>query len=267
MSRKISRLFVALAAVSVAGATALGSSAASATSPRLAGHRAAVVPAVRHFSAAGSYEATVPDAHMSSHLVITAGATTPNAGTFAFTDVGDYGDWVFQGRTIAMQIASSVSGHEGIVLIGRVTHEGITGWLGVPSYGQITWSATRDAASSAARARVARSAARLAAEQPPGNAAGTYTAVFPTVPLSDTLTLTHDRLSTRSGSLVFVDLQDTGNWVQMGKHIALGVSTGQDAGVTMIATRTATGLDSAESPGIYVQPSSGVYPWYGTKTS
>jgi hypothetical protein len=220
-------------------------------------------------SAPGTYTATVPLAHLTSQLVITAGATTPKAGTFEFSDVGDYGDWVIQGRAIAMQVASSVSNHAGYVLVGRITDAGITGYVGVPGYGQVTWSATRNTAPSAARAQFARTAAATAAAdvQPPGTAAGTYTTEFPDVPLSDTLTLTHDQFSTRSGHFVFVGLVDTGNWVQMGKHIAFGVSTGEDAGVTMIATRTTTGLDSVASPGMYIQPGSGVFHWYGTKTS
>ena len=266
MPRKSSRVLVAFAAV-VAGASMLGATGASATPARLAGSHPRAAHAGK-FSAAGTYTATVPLAHITSKLVITAGATTPNAGTFEFVDIGDYGNWVIQGRAIAMQVASSVSGHAGYVLVGKATDAGITGYVGVPGYGEITWQATRDSSTTstaAARRSLARTAAAEA--QPPGNASGTYTAQFPDVPLSDTLTLTHDKYSTRSGSLVFVDLADTGNWVQMGKHIAFGVSTGQDAGVTMIATRTTTGLDSAASPGLYLQPSSGVFAWYATKTS
>jgi hypothetical protein len=268
MPAKSSRVFVALATVAVVGASVIGANAASAAAPRLAGRHARMAPAAK-FTAAGTYEATVPIARLNSQLVITPGATTPNAGTFEFVDIGDYGDWVIQGHAIAMQVASSVSGHAGVVLVGQVSPAGtITGYVGIPGFGEVTWSAVRDTATPAARARVAASMRSAAAEsQRPGNAFGTYTAEFPSVPLSDTLNLVHDPFSTRSGHLTFVDLADTGNWVQMGKHIAIGVATGQDAGVTMIATRTTSGLDTAASPGIYIQPSSGVFAWYATKTS
>ena len=79
--------------------------------------------------------------------------------------------------------------------------------------------------------------------------------------------LTNDHFSTRSGHFSLVALADTGNWVQMGKHVALGISVGDDAGVTMIGTRTPSGFDGAGSPGKYLQPTSGVFDWYATKTS
>jgi hypothetical protein len=88
---------------------------------------------------------------------------------------------------------------------------------------------------------------------------------FPGLTLTDTLVVEHDRHSVLSGRLNFVTLQDTGNWVQMGKHIALGVSTGPDAGVTMVGTRTPSGISSAEDPGVYVQPGSGVFQWYAVR--
>jgi hypothetical protein len=69
----------------------------------------------------------------------------------------------------------------------------------------------------------------------------------------------------KSGSLTFVDLADTGTWVQMGKHIALGIADGPDGGVTMIGTRTDSGISSVEHPGVYTQPSSGVFQWYAVK--
>ena len=132
MRRMSSRAFGALA-VGVMVAAVWGAGAVP------AGAR----PAVKRFDAAGTYEATVPAAHVSSRLVLTEGPEAPNSGTFEFTDIGDYGNWVMQGRVVAMQIAASQSGHAGIVLIGHVTHDGIDGWVGVPGYGQITWSATR----------------------------------------------------------------------------------------------------------------------------
>jgi hypothetical protein len=101
----------------------------------------------------------------------------------------------------------------------------------------------------------------------PTGLSGTYTTFFPGLTLTDTLVLEHDRHSLLSGRLNFVTLQDTGNWVQMGKHIALGVSTGPDAGVTMVGTRTPSGISSAEDPGVYVQPGSGVFQWYRSEAS
>jgi len=261
MPSKSSRLFVALATIAVAGATVLGASAASAAT---AGAR----PAARHFSAAGEYEASVPAAHMSSHLVITETPDLRNAGTFEFTDIGDYGDWIMQGRTIAMQIASSESGHAGIVLVGKVTHDGITGWVGIPNYGQITWSATRDDAPTGADARLAKAVAKANAQQPPSNAAGTYAAQFPEGPtFSDTLVLRNDRYSTRDGSFSLTGLGDSGYWVQMGRHVVLGISQGSDAGVVMLGTRTTSGFNSAEKTGHYIQPGSGIYNWYAAKQS
>jgi hypothetical protein len=261
-----SRAVSAFAAVTIAAAVwGVGAVPAGA---RAAVREAHVVPAGKHFSAAGTYDASVPAARMNSRLVITVGPEGPNAGTFEFTDIGDYGNWITQSHTIAMMIVSSESGHAGIVLIGHVTTSGITGWVGVPRYGQITWSATREDAPPSAAARVASATKALAAQQPPGNASGTYDAQFPQGPtFSDTLVLNHDRYSTRSGNFTLVALADTGNWVQMGKHVALGISQGVDAGVTMLGLRTTTGFNSATAPGRYLQPTSGIYDWYATKTS
>jgi hypothetical protein len=53
----------------------------------------------------------------------------------------------------------------------------------------------------------------------------------------------------------------------MGKHVALGVSVGPDAGVTMVGTRTPTGISSAAKPGLYDQPSTGLFEWYATRNA
>jgi hypothetical protein len=267
MTRKSSRALGALAAVTVAaGMLVAGAVPAGA---RLAVKHAHAVPAVKHFSAAGTYDASVPAAHMDSQLVITEGPEAPNSGTFVFTDIGDYGNWIMQGRTISMMIVSSEQDHAGIVLIGHVTHDGINGWVGVPRFGQITWEATRNDAPSGAATRVASAMKTLAAadQQPPGTAPGTYDVQFPQGPtFSDTLVLTPERYSSRAGQFSLVNLADTGNWVQMGRHLAIGISQGADAGVTMIGTRTASGFDSAEKPGKYFAPTSGIFDWYATKT-
>ena len=162
-----------------------------------------------------------------------------------------------------MQVASSVSHHEGIVLIGKVGDAGITGKFGVKGLGAFSWSATRTAPPAAGAARAARVVPHTTPV--PKGLAGSYTTYFPGLTLTDTLKLTHDLLSVKSGSLTFVSLADTGNWVQMGKHIALGVASGPDGGVTMVGTRTPTGISSVEHPGVYVQPSSGVFQWYAVK--
>ena len=227
------------AALAVGGAGVFGASAASAASGRLAERHA---HAVAHAAvvAEGTYEASFPIAGLTSQLVITAGATSKRVGTFEFVAFGDFGDWVISGHTIAMQVASSTMGHEGFVLIGHVTDAGIVGKFDVPGWDQFNWTATRDGAPSA---------------------------IFPGLTLTDTLNLGHDLLSNLSGSLTFVNLADTGNWVQMGKHIALGVSVGPDAGVTMVGTRSPTGISSAAAPGLYDQPSTGLFQWYATSNA
>jgi hypothetical protein len=103
------------------------------------------------------------------------------------------------------------------------------------------------------------------ADGTPTGLAGTYHALFPGLTLEDTLVLEHDRSSLLSGTLVFETLADTGAWVQMGKHIALGVASGPDGGVVMLGTRTPSGISSVAEPGTYVQPSSSVFQWYATK--
>lgn len=261
-----SRLLVMLAAVAVGGAGVFGASAASAASGRLAErHTHAVAhPAV---VAEGTYEASFPIAGLTSQLVINAGATSTSVGTFEFVAFGDFGDWVISGRTIAMQVASSTMGHEGFVLIGHVTNAGIVGKFGVPGWGQFDWNATRDGAPAASRAALAAEVAAATPAVPLTGLSGSYTAIFPGLTLTDTLNLGHDLFSTLSGSLTFVNLGDTGNWVQMGKHIALGVSVGPDAGVTMVGTRTPTGISSAAAPGFYDQPSTGLFEWYATRNA
>jgi hypothetical protein len=262
MGRQHSRALVALVAVAAAGASVIGASGASATSARLAAGRAPAAHAP--VGAAGTYAATFPLTHQSSPLVITAMAASTQGGTFEFVDFGDYGDWVIQGRTIAMQIASSTMHHEGIVLIGHVTDAGIVGKFGVKGLGSFSWSAPRTGDAPASAPRAAAKVTPLADGTPTG-LAGTYTALFPGLTLQDTLTLAHDRFSLLSGTLTFVTLEDTGNWVQMGKHIAIGVATGIDAGVTMVGARTPSGISSVSKPGVYVAPASGVFEWYATK--
>jgi hypothetical protein len=263
-SRAVSAFGAVTLAAAVWGAGAVPAGARVATRP------AHATPAGAHLSAAGSYEATVPAARINSHLVITQGPEAANSGTFEFTDIGDYGNWITQGHSIAMMIASSEQGHAGVVLVGHVTPHGIAGWVDIPGWGQITWSATRDGSTASAAKRVASERNQLAAQeqQPPGNASGTYGVQFPQGPtFSDTLVLSHDRFSSRSGRFSLVNLADTGNWVQMGKHVALGISSGEDAGVVMIGTRTTSGFNGAGTPGHYFQPTSGVFDWYATKTS
>jgi hypothetical protein len=266
-----SRLLVMLMAVAatVGAAGTFGASAASAAPGRLAEPRSQAVaqPAAL---AEGTYVASIPIASLTSRLVITAGATSKRVGTFEFVDFGDYGDWVIAGRTIALQVASSVMGHEGFVMIGHVSKAGIVGKFSVPGWGPFDWNATRDGATAAGRAALAAEIAAAAAPSPAGSLlglSGSYTAFFPGLTLTDTLNLVPDAFSTQSGSLTFVDLVDTGNWVQMGKHVALGVSVGPDAGVTMLGTRTATGISSAAHPGVYDQPSTGLFQWYAIRNA
>jgi FG-GAP-like repeat len=253
MDGRRSRLFGALIAVSIVAASVMGGVGASATTNPLAvPHAHAVVPAV---AVAGTYQATFSGQWPDSQLVIHPGPVSPDGGTFELTDIGDYGDWVVSGNTIALQVASSVSGHAGSVLIGHVSNTGIVGQLGVIGLGQVGWAATPAGASARA---VAPSAS------PRTGAAGTYAVIFPGLTITDTLTLTADTSSVLQGSFNFASLATGGTWVQMGKHVALGISYGNDAGIVMLGVHSAAGIGSAAVPAIYDQPGLGVFPWYGT---
>lgn len=234
------------------GASVAGIGAVSATAG------AAVTPLV---ATAGSYQASFPAEASTSPLVITAGPEGANAGTFAFSTFGDYGTWVVANKMITMLVTVSSSGHGGNVLIGKVTSTGISpGAYSRLGIGQSAWSATRSAKPQAAASGVvAKPSAR------PGiQAAGVYTAQFPDVALHDTLTVTNDTVSTKEGTFTFTILGDTGHWVLMGSRIALGITSGPDAGVTLAGALNLTGISSAAAPGLYDIQGSGVFHWYAT---
>ncbi len=252
MARTRSRFFVAVAAFSMVGASVAGLGSVSATAG------AAVTPLL---ATAGSYQASFPAEASTSPLVITAGPEGANAGTFAFSALGDYGTWVVANKMITMLVTVSNSGHGGDVLIGKVTSTGISpGAYSRLGIGQSAWSATRSAKPQvAASVAVAEPSVRLGVK-----ASGVYTAQFPDVALHDTLTVTNDTVSTKEGTFTFTVLGDSGHWVQMGKRIALGITSGPDAGVTLAGALNLTGISSATAPGLYDIPGTNVFHWYAT---
>ena len=247
MARTRSRFFVAVAAFSMVGASVAGVGAAGATAG------AATAPLA---TTAGAYQASFPAESSTSPLAITAGPEGANAGTFAFSTFGDYGTWIVANKVITMLVTASSSGHVGDVLIGKVTLIGIgPGAYSRLGIGASAWSATRSA-----KPQVVASGAVAT----PSVAAGVYAVQFPDVGLYDTLTVTNDTVSTKEGTFTFTILGDTGHWVTMGKRIALGITTGPDAGVTLSGALNATGISTALKPGLYDIQGSGVFHWYAT---
>ena len=210
---------------------------------------------------AGVYQASFPAESSTSPLVLTAGPEGANAGTFVFSAYGDYGNWVVANKVITMVVAASSAGHAGDVLIGKVTATGITpGAYSRFGVGTSAWSATRSAKPQAGvSAAAAKPSVRLASKT-----AGVYTAQFSDIGRYDTLTIVNDAVSTKEGTFTFAILGDSGYWVQMGTRIALGITAGPDAGVTLAGALDATGISSAAKPGLYDMPGSGIFHWYAT---
>lgn len=218
--------------------------------------------AVRY--AAGTYTAAFPDTATSSPLVITNATDSTTSGTFEFTDFGDFGTWVAQGTTVAFLVSASSLGHEGSVLIAKLTPTALDpGEFGEPGVAEQPWSAVRTD-TSAARTSAPSSAdaiASAAAAQP-----AVYDAVFDGT-VDDTLTLVHDDGTRKAGIFGLTNLQDLGVWAKLGKKIVLGVTNGDDAGIVLLGTQTSTAISTPDTPGAYYQASSGVHPWYATKTT
>jgi hypothetical protein len=255
--------FVAFAAIAAIGGTMTGVGAAAGSARATSSGRGAAV-VVPQIAVAGSYQASFPAEGLTSVLVITARTGVKNAGTFQLTDFGDYGNWVLSGKSIGFVVASSAVGHAGRVLLGTATATGISpGAYGVAGTGLQTWSATRSTAQSTSAAPLAARTRRPLAL--PAKAPGIYTAQFPDVGQFDTLTVKKDTASAKEGTFTLSTLADSGQWVQLGKQIALGISSGEDAGVVMLGTLSTTGISAQDRPGLYAFPTSPTYHWYATK--
>jgi hypothetical protein len=96
-------------------------------------------------------------------------------------------------------------------------------------------------------------------------AAGTYTATFPSTSTSSTLVITNASGSTTSGNFVFSAFGDYGTWVAQGTTLALSVSTSSagHAGAVLIAKVTASGIGSGQMG----MPGAGEHPWSATRVS
>lgn len=211
--------------------------------------------------AAGTYTASFPES-TGSTLVVTNATGSTTSGTFEFTDFGDFGTWVAQGKTVAFLVSASSVGHEGSVLIAKLSATGLApGELGAPGETEQPWSATRveSVAPSASSAASANAIARAAA--PKGVY---YDAVFDGT-VDDTLTTVHYQGTPTSGIFGLTNLQDLGVWAKLGKQIVLGITYGEDAGIVLLGTQSPTAISSVGAPGVYYQESTGVHPWYATK--
>jgi hypothetical protein len=82
----------------------------------------------------------------------------------------------------------------------------------------------------------------------------------------DTLAVKKDTDSVKEGTFTLSTLGDSGQWVQLGKSVALGIASGQDAGVVMVGALTATGISTKERPGLYAFPTSEMFRWYATRS-
>jgi hypothetical protein len=220
--------------------------------------------------AAGTYTATFPDTATSSALVITNADGSTKSGTFEFVDFGDFGTWVAQGATVAFLVSASSVGHEGSVLIAKLSSTGLDpGEFDSPGVAEQPWSATRVAAASAStsasadasRAPLPSSVASTAAVRP-----WVYDAVFDGT-VDDTLTLVHNDGTTQAGIFGLTNLQDLGVWAKLGKKIVLGITSGADAGIVLVGTQTKTAIGTPDAPGAYYQQSTGVHPWYATRVT
>jgi hypothetical protein len=250
MERNMVRRAGALACVMVLGLAAVIIDAG----PAVAAHR----------QAAGTYTATFPDTATGSTLVVTNATGSTTSGTFEFTDFGDFGTWVVQGTTMAFLVSASSAGHQGAVLITKLTTAGLDpGEISVPGSDEQPWSAVR-VSSDTARAATSPSEATPASLQSPHPSS--WAAVFDGN-VDDTLTLLRYQGSTMAGVFFLTNLQDYGVWAKLGKKLVLGVTNGEDAGIVLLGTQAKTTIGTPDAPGTYYEGSTGVHPWYATRTS
>jgi hypothetical protein len=258
MERSSARFVGAVACLAAAAASIAGVGPAAATP----GARQQVAAPSVDISPVGTYTAALPAEKKTSALTISVGPESPSAGTFAFTTLGDYGNWVVSANTITMLVTASSAAHLGNVLVATVAAGGLKGVYSRLGTKPAKWSATRTAKSQALGAVAGSTAAEPAATPP---AAGVYTVQFPDAALHDTLTITNDTSSAKQGTFTFTNLGDSGTWVVLGKHLALGITAGGDAGVTLAGALNAVGISTLRKPGLYDRPTLGVYRWYATK--
>jgi hypothetical protein len=229
---------------------------------------ATATPTSRSVSAVGTYQARFTPGTPSQLVVSADTAFSKNEGTFSFTGFGDTGSWVISGSTISMIVTTSAHGDTGIVLIGTVAAIGITpGNYGLPGFAYGSWSAKR---STAARRTSPNGSSIIGARRtvrvrPAAKAKGIYAAHFPDFAQSDTLTISNDVPNTREGTFALSTFGDSGNWVVMGKHFAMGVLTGINAGYAFVGTLTSAGINSFATPGRIGVPGAGTFRWYATK--
>jgi hypothetical protein len=260
--KRRSRRFAAGPAIAMIVVGMIGAPPASASAPRPS--RLALGAAISSVVVTGTYEATL-EGRSTSELVITRDAgVSRKEGTFSLTDFGDSGNWVISGHIVALLVTSATAG-EGTIMIGTVTDTGITpGVWAIPGSGAFAWSAIRTvgAVDSTSSRLMSKPRTSLA----PSAAAGSYTATFVESGNTLDLTLTNDVISRKEGTFAFSTLPDDGNWVVMGKHLAMGVTSGSiDAGIVFLGKINATGISSLTKPGSYGLPFIGVHPWYATK--
>lgn len=213
--------------------------------------------------AAGTYTATFPATATTLTLAITNATGSTKSGSWAMSN-NDAGVWVLQGTTVAFEVSWSEVGHADELLIGKLTATGIgPGALLVPGQAPQTWSATRTAA--AAPSAVAHVATAAGAPKHAATAIGGYTAQLPG--FTDTLTLAKVKGAKKAGTFAFTNLGDSGNWLMLGKKIVMSVAHGDDEGILLLGTTTATSISTAAAPGVYYQFAHGTYPWYATKNA
>jgi len=215
--------------------------------------------------AAGTYTATFPDTATTSTLVITNATASTTSGSFEFTDFGDFGTWLAQGTTVAFQVAASSSGHDGAVLLAKLKTTGLDpGAISVPGNDAQPWSATRVATTGAHA--VTAATATTASARPQASQPFVYAAVFDGT-VQDTLTVLRYGGTTKAGIFGLSNLHDLGTWVKLGKKIALGITNGDDAGILLLGTQTKSTIGTPAAPAAYYEQSTGIHPWYATRTS
>jgi hypothetical protein len=254
------------AAAVVCSGAAVGTTASAGASVKATAVPAGASPSLK---AAGTYSATFPEAEITSELVISydpgISKISKKEGTFALTDLGDTGNWVISGTTIALLITSTTS-DEGTVLAGTLTASGITpGIYGILGSGIATWSATKGLKPTHVHARGAslRSVRHAASVGPAAKAVGTYAEHF-FGGFEDTLTVVND-VTELEGTYSEVTAAVAGNWVLLGKQFAMGATSGPDAGLVSIGKLSSAGIGTAAKPGVLALAGAGISTWYATK--
>jgi len=217
--------------------------------------------------AAGTYAATFPDTATTSPLVVTNATGSTMSGSFEFTDFGDFGTWVAQGTTVAFLVAASSAGHQGSVLIAKLKATGLDpGEISVPGSNEQPWSAVRTGSTDARHADATNAPTTSTSARPQARPPLVYDAVFDGT-VDDTLTLARYQGTSKAGIFGLSNLHDLGTWAKLGKKIVLGITNGEDAGIVMLGTTTPTTIGTPDAPAVYYQQSSGIHPWYATRTS